>query len=248
MRKLWLPALMAVVNVFSTSVYAQIENLKLLTKIPPRDQSTPEWCWLATGEMIFRYYNIPANYSPLYPGNYQCGIVRFQGANLKPANIPPGTPKAFMPGVCWWNCGLCASVPAGPVEGIRKMLVEYPWAMRELSGDASLRIFREPQMAGPVSPATIKAEIDARRPLVAGISPDTPLLPPGLAQHAVLIVGYEQSGTLSFRNDPFPYQAWGNTHWPRESHALEPAGQFEIGHAELKNYLNWNTTVYGIGP
>ena len=130
------------------------------------------------------------------------------------------------------------------------MLVEYPWAIRELSGDASLRIFREPQMAGPVSPATIKAEIDARRPLVPGISPDTPLLPPGLAQHAVLIVGYEQSGNLLILNDPFPYQAWGMTppYLLARGHALEPAGRFEIGHAELKNYLNWNTTVYGIGP
>jgi len=34
-------------------------------------------------------------------------------------------------------------------------------------------------------------------------------MPPGLAEHAVLIVGYGQSGNTIVLNDPFPYQAAG---------------------------------------
>lgn len=40
--------------------------------IPPLFQERPSWCWAAVGEMIFKYYDIPA----LHPADYQCGIVQ----------------------------------------------------------------------------------------------------------------------------------------------------------------------------
>jgi len=39
--------------------------------IDPEIQSSPVWCWLAVGKMVFRHFDIE-NVNPL---NYQCGIV-----------------------------------------------------------------------------------------------------------------------------------------------------------------------------
>jgi len=40
--------------------------------IPPLFQERPSWCWAAVGEMVFKYYDIPA----LHRTDYQCGIVQ----------------------------------------------------------------------------------------------------------------------------------------------------------------------------
>jgi hypothetical protein len=40
--------------------------------IPPLFQERPSWCWAAVGEMVFKYYDIPA----LHRADYQCGIVQ----------------------------------------------------------------------------------------------------------------------------------------------------------------------------
>ena len=60
-----------------------------------------------------------------------------------------------------------------------------------------------------MSAFAVKSEIDNGRPIIAGISPGSGMMPPGLAQHAVLIVGYDDVGAILIVNDPFPYQAAG---------------------------------------
>src|SRR5689334_6854940 len=40
--------------------------------VAPVQQETEVWCWLAVGEMVFRYYGLP---SVNGFGDYQCGIV-----------------------------------------------------------------------------------------------------------------------------------------------------------------------------
>jgi hypothetical protein len=44
--------------------------------IAPVFQERPSWCWAAVGEMVFKYYYVPA----VHRTDYQCGIV--QGRNL----------------------------------------------------------------------------------------------------------------------------------------------------------------------
>lgn len=61
------------------------QSFKVLP-VPPRYQETPVWCWVAVGEMVFRYYGIPNMNGP---GNYQCGVI---GALAGP----------YSP--CWGNC------------------------------------------------------------------------------------------------------------------------------------------------
>src|SRR2546423_1194755 len=45
--------------------------------IAPVSQQTPAWCWLASSQMIFSYWNIPAYPNPY--NSYQCGILLAAG-------------------------------------------------------------------------------------------------------------------------------------------------------------------------
>jgi hypothetical protein len=74
-------------------------HAQTILAILPVMQQTPSWCWLATGEMIFKYYHIPPN-AP----NYQCGEARGQGANFTGL---PG--QLAVAGPCWANCLPCAT-------------------------------------------------------------------------------------------------------------------------------------------
>src|SRR3954468_23365556 len=151
--------------------------------ISPVAQETPEWCWLAVGQMIFEHFNI-RNVNPA--GDYQCGIVAFWGAVQ--------TPYGWQ-GPCMANCYRCP-MPAGSFDTIRAMLNQYP----RLAGDAPL-VFRS--SASPITTAVIKEEIDNDRPLLIGITPSGARLP--VSQHVALIVGYEETED-QFQvivNDPF---------------------------------------------
>jgi hypothetical protein len=207
-----------------------------IINIPPVQQSTPEWCWLATGEMIFRYYNIPMN-AP----EYQCGEARFQGA----FQVAPGGPMAFA-GPCWTNCIPCGNVSAGSVQGLVNMIVQYPYGMSVVTGN-NFRL-QAPQVSlTPMQALAVKAEIDAGRPIIAGISPGQGMLPPGLAQHAVLIVGYDNNGATLVVNDPFPYASAGMVPPYAQVGGTEmQPGRFSISYQAMVGPMDWNNAVYGI--
>lgn len=213
--------------------------------IPPTVQQTDKWCWLATGEMIFRYYGVPAN----HPTDFQCGMARFEGSHILPPGAPV-TPATFVPGQCWANCYACANVGSGPVQGILNMLDQYPHAMRGLSSNPNSVILRPAQYGPPMSFGALKAELDSRHPVIAGISPGHPGLPVGQSQHAVLIVGYDQASNTIVINDPFDYQHHGMMppYLPTGGTAQRP-GQFIVPYAAmLSPMIAWNTSVFGISP
>lgn len=234
MRKLWLALLVFLLQVFSTPLYAQKWTNPL--DIDPVLQKTDAWCWLATAEMVFRYYAVPAN-----DPDFQCGEAKALGA------VP--IPGGWLGGICPGNCKACAGESAGPMAQLALLLAQYPLMMQTVTGNKNSPSLLPPLIAAVVPPQTIKSEIDAGRPLIAGISPSFRLpFPPGLAQHAVLIVGYEQRGNVIILNDPFDWKSEGMTppYLLAGGRALQPPGQFEISHDALKERLLWNTTIFGI--
>src|SRR5207249_7718377 len=72
--------------------------------IPPVFQERPSWCWAAVGEMVFKYYYVPAAHRT----DYQCGIV--QGRKLC-----TGAPNCF-------ECDL----PDSDDATMTSMLQQYP--------------------------------------------------------------------------------------------------------------------------
>lgn len=187
--------------------------------IPPVLQQTPVWCWLAVGEMVFRYYDLP-NANPA--GNYQCGII---GRISHPASP------------CSSNCFACV-VPSGSNQGTLAMFGNYAHAM---AGRTVTYV-----ETGTLPPAMLIAEIEAGRPVLAGVS-TTRRRAELDAEHVALIVGYEaRGGDLSVVvNDPFPYPADANPYLLHGGTVLE-LNQYRIGYDALRDGVFWHWSVYDL--
>lgn len=190
-----------------------------LLRVVPVYQQTQVWCWLAVGEMLFRHYGI-RNVNPA--GNFQCGIVG--------AISDPSSP-------CYSNCGACIR-PSGSNQGTLSMLANY-------AGAVAGRRF-EYSEARVISPAEIVQNIDARRPIMAGISTNRRIYDTD-SEHVALIVGYEiLGGTMHvIVNDPFPYAAGGNPFIRHGGTQLQPY-QYRIAYDRFRNGVFWHWSIFNI--
>jgi hypothetical protein len=192
--------------------------------IDPAFQETPEWCWITAGQMVFTYYGV-ANINPA--GNFQCGII----ALISPA--------------CNVDCRYCAQVPAGSLNTIRNMLVQYSsFASSHSNTDARLKA--ETQTL-TMTMADVRNEIDAKRPIIAGISPSGHL-PPNGSEHVAVIIGYDDNDNLIV-NDPFPFDG----HFPENPYVgaggmkiAGSPGQYKISRDDFEAKLIWRESVHHI--
>lgn len=188
--------------------------------ISPVYQQTPVWCWAAVGEMVFEHYGV-ANINPA--GDFQCGII------------------ALLHPVCNQNCFNCP-VPAGSLSTMNNMLTQYPAFASQVT-HTSTRITTQPSDSR-LSLDDLMAEIDAGRPVVAGISPsgyrDT-----GISQHVALIIGY--AGDTLIVNDPFPFRAAfaGNPYEAAGGREIA-SGRYRIAYTAFVNRLRWRESIYRI--
>jgi hypothetical protein len=176
------------------------ENSKILP-IPPVVQDTPVWCWVACGEMVFRYYQVPcAN-----PANqYQCGIIGV----LAGPNHP-----------CYTNCEACI-VPAGSSANLKSMLLRYPpetLQMFQRHGVSSPQGFyegiRSQIIASSLTESTVRSSIDRGIPIIAGVNSIGAMVLPAESQHVCVVIGYDLSPSGEFSiivNDPFPHPSYSN--------------------------------------
>jgi hypothetical protein len=188
--------------------------------ISPVYQQTPLWCWAAVGEMVFEHYGV-ANINPY--GNFQCGII------------------ALLHPVCNQSCGNCV-VGAGSLDTMTNMITRYPTFASGVTS-TSTRIRATP-IKGRLSFDDLQNEIDAGRPIVAGISPSG-YRHAGVSEHVALIVGYD--GRDLIVNDPFPF-ATAFSGDPYEAAGGEQIGrgQYQIRYSSFANDLQWRETIYGI--
>ncbi len=197
--------------------------------ISPVFQERPSWCWAAVGEMVFKYYYVPAAHRT----DYQCGVV--QGRNL----------CTGMP-----NCVEC-DLPAGNEATVVSMLQQYPvMATRGgAAGDITLTVQLK---AGSLSEEEVKKELNEGHPIIVGVSPSG-FKVNGISQHMALIVGYDdRSGNLMLTvNDPFPFEddrfLWiGNPYQPNMDMSGENDGQYEVSFKRFLSKMKWNQTMYRI--
>ncbi len=196
--------------------------------IPAVSQSLSNWCWLASGEMVFRYLGVP-NLNPA--GIYQCGIA-----------------AVVFGGPCASDCQLC-NVGSGTIQVLRDMLVWYPQVVKQVA-HVTMPTVVATMTTSALSFANVVEEIDRGRPIVAGISPHSGFKPPGLSEHAVLIVGYEVSGPQLWMiiNDPFPYGTVGMPDpYVGAGGKKVGAGRFAVPYEAMIQSLAWQNSVLGIG-
>ena len=201
-------------------------NSAQILPIAPVSQETPDWCWHATGQMIFQFYNIPA----VNP-NYQCGIIGvFEG------------PQS----ACFYNCTVC-DFGGGSAENVGLMLQYY--SAYATNGEAELAFQFAPSF---LAFQQIQSNINSNSPVLAGINVANPVMF-GNSGHLVVIAGYQvQSGQDNVVvNDPFPYVAAGmpDPYLSVGAQALQP-GQYSIGYENFVQSFAWNTTYYDftLGP
>ena len=195
--------------------------------VAPIAQQTEVWCWAASAEMIFRYYNLP-NLNPV--GNYQCGIVAaYYGSNS----------------TCSINCFTCVSA-IGPMSNAKLLIDGYGVVAQQFTNS---RVLSSILIFSALTFNDTAREIDASRPIIAGISPQGYSYP-NISQHIVAIVGYQNSnGTqLVVVNDPFPYDLFPSSPNP---YTLAGAtrtrpGQYSISYSALVSRLQWGNTIYQI--
>ncbi len=197
--------------------------------IRPSTQKEGMWCWLTVGEMIFEYYKVP-NINPL--GLFQCGII--------------GT---LFPNMCGFDCRNCARLGGGfgRAEFITDMLKKYPEAAKSKPINSQKRE-RADAKTCPMTEKQIKDEIDAGRPVIAGISPSSGQLknPP---DHVALIIGYEMvDGKLMLRvNDPWPFQA-NDDPYRRNGAEKDCNGSYSVPYEAFCNKLGWTVAWFDIKP
>ncbi len=197
--------------------------------IPPVFQERPSWCWAAVGEMVFKYYYVPAAHRT----DYQCGIVQGQ-------KLCSGTPDCL-------ECDL----PSGNEASMVRMLEQYS-VMAKPGGTAGDIALTVQSKAGSLSELEVKKEIDEGRPIIAEVSPSGFKID-GISRHMALIVGYnDSSGNLMLTvNDPFPFEddrfLWiANPYQPNMDMSGENTGQYEISFERFRSKIKWNQTMYRI--
>ena len=196
--------------------------------IPPVFQERPSWCWAAVGEMVFKYYDVPA----VHRTDYQCGIVQAR-------NLCKGIP----------NCVEC-DLSAGDEATVVHMLEQYPVTATGGSTAGEIALTAQSK-SGSLSEAEVKNELDQGRPIIVGISP-TGFKVDGMPQHMALIVGYDdRSGDLVLTvNDPFPYEdmrfLWiGNAYLSARASGGSD-GEYEIEYDAFRLRLKWTHTMYRV--
>lgn len=187
--------------------------------ISPVHQQTQVWCWLAIGEMIFQYYDVP---NVNQANNFQCGIIGLISG--------PNSP-------CYSACRRCVR-PSGSNYGTLEMLSIY-------SRRAGNRTFQYSESRA-ISPEALMANIDSGRPVIAGTSYNHRIADMD-AEHVALIIGYELSnGRLSLIvNDPFPYAASQNP-FLRHGGTLLADNQYRISYAAFRDQVFWHWSVFNI--
>ena len=188
--------------------------------IAPVNQQTKVWCWLAIGEMVFQHFGVRNN-NP--GGNFQCGII---GTIMSETE-------------CYGNCFNTRCIrPSGSNYATVRMLKDYAWM-------SSKRVFGADE--GFELPfAAIKANIDAGKPIIAGVSPTRRQYYDG-AEHVALIVGYKTGpgGVKLVVNDPFPYPPMGNPYTRNGATALS-AYQYEMPMRDFTQGLYWHWSIHNI--
>jgi hypothetical protein len=194
--------------------------------IPPLFQEHPSWCWTAVGEMVFKYYYVPATHQT----DYQCGIV--QSRKLCP-EIP--------------NCVEC-ELSAGDEATMVSMLEQYPVTATLGSKTGAIALTAQLKV-GSLSEEEVKRDLNEGRPIIVGLSPRGFKID-GIRQHMALIVGYDTSSEdlMLTVNDPFPFEdmsfLWVGSPYLNARASEEGNGQYKVAYDAFRSKLKWTQTLY----
>jgi hypothetical protein len=196
------------------------QNITQILAIAPVAQQEPEWCWLASGQMVFQYFQVPS----VNATSYQCGIIAaFYGPNS----------------ACFYDCSVC-DVGAGSSSNVTMMLEDYSYLATNFT-----EVLYSQFTPSELPFQQVQSDINSQTPILAGINAGSTTVLFAQSQHLVVIVGYEvQSGQdYLVVNDPFPYAAVGypDPYLGAGAQMLQ-AGQYLVSYNTFIQSLQWNTS------
>lgn len=196
------------------------QNSQTILAIAPIAQQEPEWCWLASGQMVLEYFQIPS----VNPTSYQCGIIAaFYGPNS----------------ACYYDCSVC-DVGAGSSANVTLMLEDYSYLATSYT-----EVLYSQFTPSSLTFQQVEGDISGQTPVLAGINPGATSILFAQSQHLVVIVGYEIKSGQDYLvvNDPFPYAAAGypDPYLGAGAQMLQ-AGQYLVSYDTFIQSLQWNTS------
>jgi len=197
-----------------------INNTGTVLPIAPVEQQTQVWCWLATGEMIFKHFGVP-NLNP--NGNYQCGIIG----------------SIFRNSICNANCFNANCIRgSGSNANTVRMFKDYAWI-----ADRSVFSCNE---GYELNFNTIRSNIDRDKPILCGISPNRKQYYFG-AEHVAVLIGYEVRNGIPYViiNDPYPYPSNGNL-YIRSGAVVLQRNQYLISLESFTQNMFWHWSLSNI--
>jgi hypothetical protein len=214
-----------------TSLSAKAAEDGRVLPIPPVMQKTWAWCWAAVGEMVFTHYGA-ANADP--GGAFQCGIVE----SLARIDSDQCAHQCYRP-----ECIAAAGTPAF----LKEMLEVYPKRAALSLKTAQPRI-RADWRGAELPAAMLRREIDAGRPVIAGVNPFGIEREVGHSAHVALIVGYEDGGATVIVNDPGPYPilepvALTDNPYRAAGGEMLVKGRYRIAYRAFLRELRWIETL-----
>ncbi len=191
--------------------------------------SSPDWCGVACGEMIFKYYDYP---NVNKESKYQCGILGLM---------------AGIGSICHNDCSECA-VKEYPYFDIDSMLRSYPALVKKyFEPQVQLLDFKHQNSA--LTFDSIKYYINNSSPVLAIVSltsTDGKFVYP----HSTVIHGYmsDITGNYILVNDPFPFYNSTYQYNPNLYCDVGAIKSFSAGYLILySNFissLNYNESYY----
>jgi hypothetical protein len=213
--------------------------------IPPKFQQKAMWCWLTVAQMIFQFQKPPVpKFNPWKV--YSSKAPEPQG--LDPDTVYQWGILAAVHPECWLSPDSCALRGGGSSLNIQRMLREYPPKATE---QKSLPLYSE-NPKGCLDAKTIKDEIRAGRPIIAGISPGAGV-PKPKPEHVALIIGYQEDekGNLKLIiNDPWPFQLQkgGGDPYVKAGGTRNCEANYTIDLNDFCTKLGWSESFIKIQP
>lgn len=189
-------------------------------------QETPSWCWAASASMALKFLGFPDINEV---SNYQCGVVA--------ATFPE----------CEDDCTRC-NVALDRMPSFVELLQRYR-ERASLDHPSRLQASLRPNYVAYPEFARIKRSIDRSYPVIAGISLGKGPADPALAQHAILIMGYDDhhGGTGEpwvVVMDPYPYER-GDSPWANAGYrASASSGKLMVPWRFIRERMNLTSAVF----
>jgi hypothetical protein len=184
-------------------------------------QQKPSWCWAATASMALKFLGFP-DINPAR--NYQCGVVAAAFPN------------------CEDDCTKCDMTLEG-MPSFVNLLERYRDRTRHASTSFQPYYLPNPDFR------RIKQSIDLHYPVIVGVSADEKPTDPALAEHAVLITGYDDDHLGTGEPwvvvlDPYPYRR-GENPWANAGFAAARArGPVLVPWSFMQERMNLSSAVF----